>query len=181
LQHRALVGDLGRNDAADDLVRFLGDTILRTTQQHVATDRAFDPGLKPACAIEQNDGDAERRERLHQRRRDENRAEDNKGTHHMKWHAALTKFMCHNFFHVRTFGAVMSTGINAGQVRGPVQDLCQPGSGGFQRDGPQTSSHPETPLTHGELSLRGRRGDEGLRKPRSRAPDPGSGWRANSP
>lgn len=34
---------------------------------------------------------------------------------------AVTKFMCDNFFDVRTFGAVMSTGINAGQVRGPVQ------------------------------------------------------------
>jgi CRISPR-associated protein Csd2 len=34
---------------------------------------------------------------------------------------ALTKFMCDNFFDVRAFGAVMSTGINAGQVRGPVQ------------------------------------------------------------
>ena len=29
--------------------------------------------------------------------------------------------MCRNFFDVRTFGAVMSTGPNAGQVRGPVQ------------------------------------------------------------
>ena len=29
--------------------------------------------------------------------------------------------MCKNFFDVRTFGAVMSTGINAGQVKGPVQ------------------------------------------------------------
>ncbi|MFG1400911.1 type I-C CRISPR-associated protein Cas7/Csd2 [Xanthobacter sediminis] len=34
---------------------------------------------------------------------------------------ALTAFMCDNFYDVRTFGAVMSTGINAGQVRGPVQ------------------------------------------------------------
>jgi len=34
---------------------------------------------------------------------------------------AVTGFMCKNFFDVRTFGAVMSTGINAGQVRGPVQ------------------------------------------------------------
>jgi CRISPR-associated protein Csd2 len=31
------------------------------------------------------------------------------------------KWMCRNFFDVRTFGAVMSTGINCGQVRGPVQ------------------------------------------------------------
>jgi CRISPR-associated protein Csd2 len=30
-------------------------------------------------------------------------------------------FMCKNFFDIRTFGAVLSTGANAGQVRGPVQ------------------------------------------------------------
>jgi len=33
----------------------------------------------------------------------------------------LTKWMCKNFFDVRTFGAVMTTEVNAGQVRGPVQ------------------------------------------------------------
>ncbi|OLP57425.1 type I-C CRISPR-associated protein Cas7/Csd2 [Rhizobium rhizosphaerae] len=33
----------------------------------------------------------------------------------------LTAFMCRNFFDVRTFGAVMSTGVNCGQVKGPVQ------------------------------------------------------------
>lgn len=32
-----------------------------------------------------------------------------------------TQWMCSNFFDVRAFGAVMSTGPNAGQVRGPVQ------------------------------------------------------------
>lgn len=31
------------------------------------------------------------------------------------------RFMCQNFFDIRTFGAVLSTGANAGQVRGPVQ------------------------------------------------------------
>ena len=30
-------------------------------------------------------------------------------------------WMCANFFDVRSFGAVMSTGVNCGQVRGPVQ------------------------------------------------------------
>ncbi|HOU00035.1 MAG TPA: type I-C CRISPR-associated protein Cas7/Csd2 [Anaerolineaceae bacterium] len=30
-------------------------------------------------------------------------------------------WMCANFFDVRTFGAVMSTGLNCGQVRGPIQ------------------------------------------------------------
>lgn len=33
----------------------------------------------------------------------------------------ITAWMCRNFFDVRTFGAVMTTGVNAGQVRGPVQ------------------------------------------------------------
>jgi CRISPR-associated protein Csd2 len=33
----------------------------------------------------------------------------------------LRDFMCKNFFDIRTFGAVMTTKINCGQVRGPVQ------------------------------------------------------------
>ena len=35
----------------------------------------------------------------------------------------VTKFMCDNFYDIRAFGAVMTTGVNCGQVRGPVQ-LC---------------------------------------------------------
>jgi CRISPR-associated protein Csd2 len=31
------------------------------------------------------------------------------------------KWMCQNFYDIRTFGAVMSTEINCGQVRGPIQ------------------------------------------------------------
>jgi CRISPR-associated protein Csd2 len=34
---------------------------------------------------------------------------------------AVTKWMCDTFFDVRTFGAVMTTDVNCGQVRGPVQ------------------------------------------------------------
>lgn len=33
----------------------------------------------------------------------------------------VTSWMCDNFFDIRTFGAVMTTEINCGQVRGPVQ------------------------------------------------------------
>ncbi len=33
----------------------------------------------------------------------------------------LTEWMCHNFFDIRTFGAVMTTEVNCGQVRGPIQ------------------------------------------------------------
>lgn len=34
---------------------------------------------------------------------------------------AARRFMCKNYFDIRTFGAVMSTGKNVGQVRGPIQ------------------------------------------------------------
>lgn len=34
---------------------------------------------------------------------------------------AARDVMCKNFYDIRTFGAVMSTGKNAGQVRGPIQ------------------------------------------------------------
>lgn len=34
---------------------------------------------------------------------------------------AARQWMCQNYFDIRTFGAVMSTGKNAGQVRGPIQ------------------------------------------------------------
>ena len=33
----------------------------------------------------------------------------------------VTEWMCAHFFDIRTFGAVMSTEVNCGQVRGPVQ------------------------------------------------------------
>ncbi len=34
---------------------------------------------------------------------------------------AARKWMCQNFYDVRTFGAVMSIAVNCGQVRGPIQ------------------------------------------------------------
>ncbi|MFA5264351.1 MAG: type I-C CRISPR-associated protein Cas7/Csd2, partial [Opitutaceae bacterium] len=43
-----------------------------------------------------------------------------KGTTRDQVSSARTK-MCSRYYDVRTFGAVMSTGVNAGQVRGPVQ------------------------------------------------------------
>lgn len=33
----------------------------------------------------------------------------------------VTRWMCENFFDIRAFGAVMTTEINSGQVRGPIQ------------------------------------------------------------
>jgi len=34
---------------------------------------------------------------------------------------AARRWMCENFYDVRMFGAVMTTGVNCGQVRGPIQ------------------------------------------------------------
>jgi CRISPR-associated protein Csd2 len=47
-------------------------------------------------------------------------AESDKGAPKKKVDLARS-WMCKNFYDVRAFGAVMSTGLNAGQVRGPVQ------------------------------------------------------------
>lgn len=33
----------------------------------------------------------------------------------------LARWMCNKYYDIRTFGAVMTTGVNCGQVRGPVQ------------------------------------------------------------
>ncbi len=46
---------------------------------------------------------------------------DSKRRADRKQAAAARDLMCKRFFDVRTFGAVMSVGANAGQVRGPVQ------------------------------------------------------------
>jgi len=44
-----------------------------------------------------------------------------KGKDKAKEDKQLTSWMCHNFFDIRSFGAVMTTEVNCGQVRGPIQ------------------------------------------------------------
>ncbi|WP_230411963.1 type I-C CRISPR-associated protein Cas7/Csd2 [Denitromonas iodatirespirans] len=52
---------------------------------------------------------------------DELKGEDKKRKGKSDTVSKARDWMCANFFDVRTFGAVMSTGVNCGQVRGPVQ------------------------------------------------------------
>lgn len=52
---------------------------------------------------------------------DELKAEGNKRKGTQDTVSKARDWICANFFDVRTFGAVMSTGVNCGQVRGPVQ------------------------------------------------------------
>ena len=50
------------------------------------------------------------------------KAHDDSDVKNAKDKTAMARlFMCKNYFDIRTFGAVMSTGKNAGQVRGPIQ------------------------------------------------------------
>lgn len=44
-----------------------------------------------------------------------------KGKDKVEEDKALTQWMCDNFFDIRAFGAVMTTDVNCGQVRGPIQ------------------------------------------------------------
>lgn len=46
---------------------------------------------------------------------------DSKGRAKLDKTLRAREWMCRNFYDVRTFGAVMSTEVNCGQVRGPVQ------------------------------------------------------------
>ena len=46
---------------------------------------------------------------------------DKKGKKNDEQVDAARKFMCAKYYDIRTFGAVMTTGKNAGQVRGPIQ------------------------------------------------------------
>lgn len=51
----------------------------------------------------------------------EGKKREKKGRAQGKEEASGRAFMCKTYYDVRTFGAVMSTGANAGQVRGPIQ------------------------------------------------------------
>ncbi|MBL8888666.1 MAG: type I-C CRISPR-associated protein Cas7/Csd2 [Planctomycetaceae bacterium] len=58
----------------------------------------------------------------HQRAYDATGAKDEKeGKNKADNTAKARAWMCENFYDIRAFGAVMTTGVNCGQVRGPVQ------------------------------------------------------------
>jgi CRISPR-associated protein Csd2 len=58
----------------------------------------------------------------HQRAYDENRIGDEKDPKKKADNTAKAReWMCRQFYDIRAFGAVMTTGVNCGQVRGPVQ------------------------------------------------------------
>jgi CRISPR-associated protein Csd2 len=58
---------------------------------------------------------------LHQRAYDALKIKSTKTKQNRAEVDQVRQWMCGNFYDVRLFGAVMSTGVNCGQVRGPVQ------------------------------------------------------------
>jgi CRISPR-associated protein Csd2 len=83
--------------------------ILNLQHQRAYSALKLDPAEVPAD--ESTDAEAPRRIRGSKEKRKGSADDVDKARH----------WMCRNFYDVRTFGAVMSTGTNAGQVRGPVQ------------------------------------------------------------
>ena len=89
----------------------------QTPHPQLRADRAGEQG--PECHLRGTFHESQ--SPYHGRARADRRSPDpQKGRIEDKVHAG-GKYMCDNFFDVRAFGAVMSTGPNAGQVRGPVQ------------------------------------------------------------
>jgi CRISPR-associated protein Csd2 len=81
---------------------------------------------KPGCELYFQTQDAVFEKRVlnlqHQRAYDSVGVKDEKeGRNKADNTTKARKWMCENFYDIRAFGAVMTTGVNCGQVRGPVQ------------------------------------------------------------
>ncbi|MDP1562228.1 MAG: type I-C CRISPR-associated protein Cas7/Csd2 [Pirellulaceae bacterium] len=81
---------------------------------------------KPGCELYFQTQDAVFEKRVlnlqHQRAYDSVGVKDEKeGKNKADNTTKARKWMCENFYDIRAFGAVMTTGVNCGQVRGPVQ------------------------------------------------------------
>ena len=86
--------------------------ILNNQNQRAYTALKLDAPEEQAVELEQSAEDAESKKKKPAKEKRKGSADDVD---------KARNWMCQNFFDVRTFGAVMSTGINSGQVRGPVQ------------------------------------------------------------
>ena len=83
-------------------------------------------GDRPGCELYFQTQEATYEKRVlnlqHQRAYDATSAKDEKeGKAKADNTAKARAWMCQNFYDIRAFGAVMTTGVNCGQVRGPVQ------------------------------------------------------------
>lgn len=120
-------GNLPRLDP-QTLQGFVTDVCLKRKIRNAVAAIAGD---RPGCEIYFQTQDAVYEKRVlnlqHQRAREALRKEgrldeDEKNAKAKADNTAKAReWMCHNFYDIRAFGAVMTTGVNCGQVRGPAQ------------------------------------------------------------
>ena len=88
--------------------------ILNLQHQRAYSALKLDAPPEEAAAVDAPDTEDKKNERVKKAGKEKRKGSANDVDLARAW-------MCQNFFDVRTFGAVMSTGINCGQVRGPAQ------------------------------------------------------------
>jgi CRISPR-associated protein Csd2 len=128
-------GNLPRMDPQDGHGLVSDVAIKRRIRNYVQAAR----GNQPPYAIFVQHGSALNKEiaRAHENTGGMPPVKDKKFVSNTAKATAAREWMCQQFYDIRTFGAVLSTGPNAGQVRGPVQIA-------FSR-----SIHPVLPLDLG--------------------------------
>lgn len=92
-------------------------SLKRKLRNYVATAKGEEPGY----AIYMQDGTVLNRQHAKAYEAEGLESEAKKRPKKEEDARRITDWMCANFWDIRTFGAVMTTEINAGQVRGPVQ------------------------------------------------------------
>ena len=110
-------GNLPRMDPETSQGLITDVSIKRKLRNYVAVAKADEPGH----AIYMQDGAVLNRQHALAYEAEGLKSEAKKKPKKLEDAERITAWMCANFWDIRTFGAVMTTEINAGQVRGPVQ------------------------------------------------------------
>lgn len=110
-------GNLPRMDPETSQGLVTDVSLKRKLRNYVAVAKADEPGH----AIYMQDGAVLNRQHALAYEAEGLKSEAKKKPKKIEEANRITAWMCANFWDIRTFGAVMTTEVNAGQVRGPVQ------------------------------------------------------------
>ncbi|MCO8145196.1 type I-C CRISPR-associated protein Cas7/Csd2 [Rhodovulum tesquicola] len=110
-------GNLPRMDPETSQGLVTDVSLKRKLRNYVAEAKGSEPGY----AIYMQDGAVLNRQHALAYEAEGLKSEAKKKPKKVEDAERITAWMCANFWDIRTFGAVMTTEVNAGQVRGPVQ------------------------------------------------------------
>jgi CRISPR-associated protein Csd2 len=110
-------GNLPRMDPETSQGLVTDVSLKRKLRNYIATAKGYDAGY----AIYMQDGAVLNRQHIKAYDAAGLKSESKKKPKKVEDANEITAWMCANFWDIRTFGAVMTTEVNAGQVRGPVQ------------------------------------------------------------